>query len=492
MKKLVFLIASLLLLSSLTACAPKYIYVTEYARIENPFASDWLYDGELDGVEVDGTRYFFDPAIDEKQRADFIKYQKKLLKKLADAGEDTSELLIYVLCDVESRSLGGSRTAYLDVSLCKTRDQILYTLQAIRGEYSNYGYLFARSHKLATALGWEKNDTLPLDEQAFVKNPLLLNLTFPCFSEQYASESEIDACRALSVKLLSESDAPLMSEADFLAAIARYAEEKGIDFSPTHLLFAPGGDTCPLKIRTKYLEIELDVDYGEDMESPDEIWRYPFLDLAGMISFLEFTDKNLTEIRRQFPSTPEELIPVCVQPINKGLAAGGEVGGYFYVDGTQPRIRIDDAYTLTHEYVHYLDYRTDTNDNSWCAEVLAVYYGKDMTHLFRTNYAAHGAEWSIEALSKLIGEPYDSVQDEILFQNIFTAYTEDLRFELINRYNVRLSFGDYFVKTYGEKDFVDCMLTPSRAKELTGKDLDTVIDDWCLWLKQFQILDPEK
>ena len=81
MKKLVFLIASLLLLSSLTACAPKYIYITEYARIENPCASDWLYDGELDGVEVDGTRYFFDPAIDEKRRADFIKYQKKLLKK---------------------------------------------------------------------------------------------------------------------------------------------------------------------------------------------------------------------------------------------------------------------------------------------------------------------------------------------------------------------------------------------------------------------------
>ena len=96
--------------------------------------------------------------------------------------------------------------------------------------------------------------------------------------------------------------------------------------------------------------------------------------------------------------------------------------------------------------------------------------------------------WTIEQLSKLVGSKYDNVDDEIMFMNIMNAYEEKPKYALITLYNGRLSFGCYFVDTYGEDAFIKCMLSPSSSNSIIGCTIDQVVNDWCIWLEQFKIL----
>ncbi|MBQ5633788.1 MAG: hypothetical protein IIV11_02780, partial [Clostridia bacterium] len=64
-------------------------------------------------------------------------------------------------------------------------------------------------------------------------------------------------------------------------------------------------------------------------------------------------------------------------------------------------------------------------------------------------------------------------------------YEENHRYSLISLYNGRLSFGDYFVQTYGEEAFIECMLAPQRTRSTLGLTMDEIVDGWCIWLEQF-------
>ena len=60
---------------------------------------------------------------------------------------------------------------------------------------------------------------------------------------------------------------------------------------------------------------------------------------------------------------------------------------------------------------------------------------------------------------------------------------------IMTLYNGRLSFGYYFVETYGEKAFIECMMAPEDCEKIVDYDIDTVVADWCVWLEQFRILE---
>ena len=235
-------------------------------------------------------------------------------------------------------------------------------------------------------------------------------------------------------------------------------------------------------------EIYLDSEYeGSCTLSEESKAADPLFHLTPMIGFLESVDDRLTELRELFACTDTALLPVYMQPVQQIFSATGKnYGGMYYPCGGNSYVEASSIYVLTHEYVHYLDDLTGTGDDSWCGEVLAVYYQKDMTYLSRCVSAGFGASITIEWLTEIIGQPYDSVEDEILFQHIMTAHEENPRYSLISLYNGRLSFGDYFVQTYGEPVFIDCMLQPEKTILHTGFTMDEIVEQWCGWLEQFK------
>lgn len=480
--------AAVILCLLFCGCAAETItYTSEYARVKNLCGSGWLTDGDLAVTSLNGCTYRFDPGIPEAERAEYIRIHQEILGILPSYSLDGNGLEWYVLQNIVSHADSGC-TAYADLAMQKNTEQVLLILRAICGEYTNYGYLYALAADAAATLGWcEKEAVLP-DVSIFRENPDLLNLVYPCFTEPYADEKQQKACRDLAVYLYDTAETAICNEMDFRKAVLAFAEENNLAFIPTRLEFSHGTSDCPLKIRTSWLQIYLDSEYeGSCTLSEESMAADPLFHLTPMIGFLESVDDRLTELRELFACTDTALLPVYMQPVHQIFSATGKnYGGMYYPCGGNSYVEASSIYVLTHEYVHYLDDLTGTGDDSWCGEVLAVYYQKDMTYLSRCVSAGFGASITIEWLTEIIGQPYDSVEDEILFQHIMTAHEENPRYSLISLYNGRLSFGDYFIQTYGEPVFIDCMLQPEKTILHTGFTMDEIVEQWCGWLEQFK------
>ncbi len=469
-----------------------YEYVMEHSRIEEDGSPRWLINDYLAVTESNGNVYHFDNDIPEDKRSDFIRNQNAIFRLLKEEMVDHCNIELYVLEGITSRAQKDEGTVYLDVSLNGNTEQILLTLQAIVGEYTNFGYLFALSDHIASKLGWQKNKFDSADPSVFQNKPILLNLVYPCFSESYVTNEEIAMCRSLAVQLLNKMNNVYEGEAAFQSEIEEYAREKRIDFHPTYLVFSNGGSYCPLKIRTVYLDIDLWSDYGGSCTLTEKsIQEDPMFNFDTMVEFWEYADSDISEVRGKFGYDGEGLIEVTICSIRKVMNGGDAYGGYFTPSNSSPHIELADIYAVTHEYTHYLDHLRDedsTDDVNWCGEVLAVYYGKNMAYCERLVRAQSGSEnvYTIDLLSKVVGETFDHVDDEILFQNIMTANQDNPRYNLKTLYNGRLSYGDYFVTAYGEAAFVQCMMCPSAASSVIGCKIEDTVDAWCLWLENFK------
>ncbi len=491
------LIFTLLLLTACTlGCFGEekvnYEYTEEYVSVVKIGGDSTLISGNLQ-VTTDGeNKYYFDRWISEDDRAEFIKAQKKICNLLIDNGIEAKGLNIYVLSDVADQAMKTANSMYINIASSGKVDQINLTLQLIFGEYTNYGYIYSLSNHIANKLRWKGDGNFSLDESLFTDNTELLNLVYPCFSSDYYSENEIASCKALAKMILGKMSDAYKGEDEFLRALDEYTKQKGFGSERTYLAFALGDSESPLKIKTNYLEVYLDKDYqGSCLLTEKSILEDPMFNFKNMIEFWEYADSDIAEVRSHFGFDGDYTVPVFVKDINRSLPQAGDVGGLFVPNGV--KILMEDIYTITHEYTHYLDYCVDENsaDDNWCTEVLACYYGKNMSYIERVVRASSGDPnvWSIEQLSDLIGNPYDSTDDEIIFMNIMNAYEENPKYAVTHLYNGRLSFGNYFVTTYGEEAFIHCMTTPGAAGKTIGCDINQVVDDWIIWLEQWRILD---
>ena len=496
-KRLIAIVLLLGLAMQLFGCSEKvvYEYAQEHSKVNDPCGSGWLVNENLAVVTLDHNIYRFDNDISEEIRSQFIHKQQALCGLLGENGITVENCEFFVLTEIDARALHEKRAAYMDVSQLGTYEQICLTLQAVMGEYTNYGYLYALSNEIARRLNWTADAYGTTNQDCLTSRGELLNLAYPCFSGKYYNEVEIKACKALSEEILSKMDNPFVGERAFMDLVQEYAEDKKIDFEPTYLTFTYGGGNCPLKIRTKFLEIYLDSDYEGSFTLTNKTVREdPMFNFDTMIEFWEAADRDIEHVRTVFKMKNDYIMPVYVQSIYIKMNEGGEYGGYYAYGEDGGEITLAQITAITHEYTHYADYCTDINmddDLSWCSEVLACYYGKNMEFAARMIMANSGSNefWTIADYSRVIGHHYDSVEDEILFQNIYTAYLDNYHYAVISSYDGRLSFGAYFVETYGEDAFVQCMQNPNFATILIERTVDDVVDDWCLWLEQFRILD---
>lgn len=480
----------------LVACAPAnppspaYEYTDEYLRLSEPYSGKWVVNGNLQKTEVDSRTYLFDPSISVDTRSDFISAQEALCLFLSEKGISTDGLRFIVPKDYINRSDSTEKTAYFALDTQGTYQQILVTLQTALGDYVNYGYAYALADHTAATLGWITD--APAEEvnaKKFQSSPALLQLVYPCFSEDYTPRDEIDACRHLSRACLAGMDDPYAGEDTFMTAVQDFAREAGIDFTPTHLGFAYAGVDCPLKIRTKYVELFRNYSYersSDRLDVEDDILAW----YDTSISFFEEFDRRAEELRTLFETEDDFVIPVML---------AGNIGvryaGLFYPKGEDSKIELSDLYALMHEYIHYLDYTrhltnggNTTNWSNWTHEVLTTYYSRYYDVLFRLKLAEAGE--TIHP-SRVIGQPYEDEDDELLFRRIYLATTpqkNELLYRLKTAYDYgAVSFGGYFAELYGDAALIECMMYPEKTPDLTGKALDEIVNDWCEWIAATEI-----
>lgn len=455
----------LLILAVLLLCAgcadtpeetePTYAYTEAYQRIQEPYASGFAFQGNLMQTMANERTYEFDPAISQEERDSFVTGQEALCAFLEEKGISTKGLTFRVLGDYTNWSDSENSTAYFD---------------------------------LASAGSWEQEAV----SGAGQLTGSLLNLVYPCFDEAYTTREEIAACKAVSKEILAGLENP-WSEDAFLEARQDYAQAHNLDFEPTYLTFAFFSPSCPLKIQTKYLEVFKESTFVEDYYLTEGyILEDYFVSPQKIIATFQWLDEQLAKLRSALQVDKEELVPVHLE---QEIGGNGNISflGLFVSEGDSANIYAESLHCLAHEYVHYLYWlRGGTQDpayKDWLNETVAHYYTTpeyfEVYYLIGTNAEPERLE-SIEAL---IGEDYDEPTDYIKFLRKVFQKRENVQFEFELKETNALcdAFGEYFIRTYGEDAFLDCMLSPSTIEERTGKTLEEIVDDWCV-----DVADPAK
>lgn len=457
-----------------------YAYEDVYLRISEPYGTSFMMQGCAARTVVGEHTYEFEPGISEEARNAFVNAQERLCAYLAEHGVSTNGMTVRVLLNYVNRSDSGESCGYFGLDSGKTWRQVLTTLQTALGDYVNYGYLYALANRIAGELGWEREQVTG----GAVETPELLNLVYPCFDEAYTDSENASACKVLAVALLDDIG-DIWSEEEFLQARADYAQARGIDFTPTYLTFAYNGGSCPLKLRTAYLEIFRNSTYVEDYVIRGWESKSCFDSLERLLHTFTWLDEQLAAFRELLGVKDETLLPVQLLGKMPALGAYGfESGGYYYPDDGQRRIIVNSIHVLGHEYVHHLYWLAGGCDDpayeQWCNECVAYYL--TLGERFEMQYLNWTANGLLEKAEERIGEAYDEYLDYVKFMRISMRMNEDVQYRYYLKYYNDLcsSFGEYFERTYGMETFLDCMLHVSKTEELTGKTLEQIVEDWCV------------
>ena len=485
------LLICVLVLAALLFCAcgndaakeelPVYEYTDVYVRFMEPCASGYLMQKNVPQTEAGGHLYRFEPSIPEERRSEFIGEQEKLCALLDRNGISTDGLCFFVLEDYPNRTECNNGTAYFGLGNAKSWEQVLTTVQLALGDYTNYGYLYALSDRLAEELSWRRDEIAETDAE--LSDDSLLNLVYPCFDENYTAQEDIAVCKSLSVELLAASEDP-WSEESFLQTIRNRAAETGIDLQPTYIGFAYNGKSCPLKVRTRYLEVFKTDEFTENSSYTAGYYSEDFFSSPGsMIRAFSFLDENLNKLSETFGVEDPSLLPVFMRDYAANTPYF-EAGGIYRQDKDGGYVISLDLTNLPHEYVHYLYYLSggtaDPGYKSWINEVAACYY--TYPRLYELSHIDYENSHQLSLVKKTIGEPYDEPTDYIrlirtLFRNNDNEYP--YKYYVITAYDLREAFGEYFVRTYGEECFIEWLKAPSKVKKLTGRTVDEILDDFC-------------
>lgn len=464
-----------------------YTYTEVYLRAMEPYGTGFILSGTVPRTVVGGHTYEFEASIPEAERDEFVALQEVLCAHLAEKGISTEGMTFRVLTDYPNRAESENGLAYFDMTSRGSWAQALTTLQAALGDYTNYGYLYALSNHAAGELGWAEDQGAGADAGAAVSSPALLNLVYPCFDEAYTEAADISACKTLAVALLSGLEDPYGGEEFFLSVLADHMTGQDAALAPTHIVFAYNGQSCPLKLRTRYLEVFRDGTYvASDLFERGYIPQDYFSTVDTILDTFEGLDGNLEEYRALLGVDGGGVIPVRMMDIlPRRMNVYFEEGGVCSWTETGCEIFATEVGVLDHEYIHYLYWlrggHEDPEKESWHTEALSYYYGS-LTYQFelRQLYAAHDGGASLEGIEALIGHAYTQPADEILFaRKVLVQGDQTLLYYLKTEFVGCIPFGDYFIREYGETAFIESMIAPSKTEQYTGVSLDQIVEDWC-------------
>lgn len=460
-------------------------YTEVYLRIPEPYSGKFAVEGNLLQATVGGHTYDFERTISDEERTTFVTNQEALCRILEEEGLSTAGFTFYILADYPNRADSENSTGYYGLDAMTSWEQVLTTIQVCLGDYTNYGYLYALSNRVAADLQWACDDAAAEHTQVFVDDPSLLNLVYPCFSEKYSDVDSIAACRALAVALLANAE-NIWSEIEFLKAREVYAQSRAIDFEPTYITFAYHGGGCPLKLACQYLEVFWDYTFVASNECLDGIIPVDYTaDVRGLIHTFEWLDVQLTPLCEKFDAVPDQRVQTqMMESLPREMASQYiRTGGRYRMEAGEGRIWATTVTALAHEYVHYIYWlvcgEPDPDHEQWHSEAVAHYYTVGQRYEYRHNFIKNVDPSYRERLEANIGEAYDEFSDYIKLLRIEWRKQElEYVYYLKGNYDLACAFGEYFVRTYGDDIFLNSMMYPSRVKEFTGFTMDEIVDAW--------------
>ena len=491
MKRLHVLIAILLLLSLLWGCtAPieeTYAYTAKSKHYVQPAVVDgWAERDALTTTTEDGTFYCF--TADTAQADDFINAQRTLLRFLRNCGVEIGEMEHYGTDYGYSFSESSDASAYVALSDVCTWQQVLVTLQAIWGDYTDYGYVYAMANAVADELNWETDEKSSVEKEAldtfFTENPDAIHLLYPTFTEALATEETVQSCKALSrllfdgIKWRKALAKPIAEQLDdYSALLSGYAQDIGIPFTRQSCGYAYYGEKVKLRIRTAYAELIVDRNFSDEMAS---LYGEPFGDYQSVYQTADRVNSETSAAVERLGA--EEKAGMMTIKFVDGTDEATEkytglTGGQYYF--STKIAYVSSIYPYLHEYHHHLEQLFNIhNGQSWQSQAFCE-IGASHSYYYqaRMETMQQGEKLS-ELFYALTGRAYQPRQEDFYEVYDILCFIND-NFDLSYYDGGPLnSISHYLIDRYGEDTTSQLMLFPNTVEEVTGKSWDEWRQEW--------------
>lgn len=447
-------------------------------------------------LKTDHALYYISAEIDASARDAFIDRQEALLAALGETG-----FTVYVLPQMQAHGFLNSRTLFLSPLEDGGMGQAIALLQAVHGEFSNYGLIYGAADALCKEAGLPGH-ILRFNERGMLKfcnnedNLHHFLLYYPSFTEDYTDKTLIPFIKdfavrfyqyakdknqdllALPLEAFSSAYVPLIN-----AFIASLPSESGLhDYLPP-LRFAYGGPSCPLMIESCH---------GKWLLHPD---------FSDTTLYFNWADSYADVLYRTIWNAEDELdkIDQAMAMRLDGLTfllgnrqALGISSNYAHYAGNGP-LPITGLSTLSHEYVHAcLQVRLQSPPSWFLAELAASYFE------LQSEYSAHDSLyytiWNLPAAQREYWMPvleviregkkldYASEPEELFGYLCFAHQQYDLFTPSSRTLNSIRSFAGFLKEIYGDKQICALFLAEDPSAVL-GKSWETLRLEWVNHLK---------
>ena len=448
----------------------------------------WAERDALTTTTEDGTFYCF--TADTAQADDFINAQRTLLLFLGNCGVEIGEMEYYGTDYGYSFSESSENSAYVALSDVCTWQQVLVTLQAIWGDYTDYGYVYAMAKAVAEELAWETDANPAIEKNAlnafFTENPDAIHLLYPTLTTKFASEETVKSCKALSrilfdkIKWHKALAKPIEEQLDgYYSLLSDYAQNIDIPFIRHSCGYAYYGENVPLRILTSYTELLIEANY---MDADSQIYGDYFSDYASIFETTEIIDAE-TSAAVEYFGLENEVGIVTIKWLNKDNTTAqkflkGRTAMYYLSTET---VYVSSIWLYLHEFYHHFEHLLDsTAGNSWQSQAfceLGSSYSKYSVYLWEWGFTQN--EQLSEIFYACTGRTYQTGRDNFYeAMDIITYVQNNYNLDYFSGGSQMNSITRYLVDLYGENTVFNLMLFPETVEEVTGKSWETLESEW--------------
>ncbi len=433
---------------------------------------------------------FFCFTEDTAQADDFINAQRTLLRFLRNHGVETGEMELYGTDYGYCFSMSNDAAAYVDFSAVRSWQQVLVTLQAIWGDYTDYGYIYAIANAIADELNWETDAKSSVEKASmdafFAENPDAIHLLYPTFTTDFASEETVDHCKALSTQLFAQINwrgalkKPIADQLDsYYSFLSDYAQNIGVPFTRHSCGYAYYGENVPLRILTSYTELLIEANY---MDADSQIYGDYFSDYASIFETTEIIDAE-TSAAVEYFGLENEVDIATIKWLNKDNTTAqkflkGRTAMYYLSTET---VYVSSIWLYLHEFYHHLERLLDsTAGHSWQSQAfceLGSSYSKYSVYLWEWGFTQN--EQLSEIFYACTGRTYETGRDDFYeAMDIITYVQNNFNLDYFSGGSQMNSITRYLVDLYGENTVFNLMLFPETVEEVTGKSWEEWQAQW--------------
>ena len=434
----------------------------------------------LEVCEYEGTTYAFEPQIPYEDRAECIGVTNAVLDRVGLGKEFRINLYT---AETYGAFFTESGSVYTHVQDWKSPEYIVALLYGLLGDYCHYGTLYGYANYLCGEL---LGTAVPEDIPQFEGGPDFLDLNLLCFRPEFISGDEAEQAKLLAntfVRLyietcgeqeflrLAKASGTVEGTAEFQAALSDFYKAQGIDYTPTGILYRPGGMGYDFIVKCPYAVMYVERDW---VDKNKDLCPY---------TYDNFLHENYGDVKQYFTVSIGEFGQFRelfgLYPYNDDLNI------YFtnhpnvdsqYLANTHS-ILIQNTASLGHEYIHSTTHAHNIMEY-WAMEGFARYfsyyynyYGNAMSTV---DLNALDWKYILEYKAKL-GRDIDMNTDFAEVYHLMTWCNSYDDPNDGNGYVAGASFIDYLISQLGEKKTLEII---GVTHDFGAYTYENLVSDW--------------